>query len=189
LKFQSVEKGLVKSAMLAAAEKRKLLKDELLKVEEKRQQDRTQVASEYEDVTLANEIVNKRRNKSLRKGSITPSGASSTAPASSSSSNQQKVSRRQSAKRTSVPNALVSSQPVPGQVEQEQDDEEDDSQSNPIHHTSSSTLPIQPEGVHSSIPPAYQKLLQMGLSQEQVRPCRALPFTHPLLISHRSCIR
>jgi hypothetical protein len=176
LKFQSVEKGLIKSAMLAAAEKRRQLKEELLKQEEKRQQDRTQVASEYEDVTLANEIVNKRRNKSFRKGSLTSSGSASTAPSTTSSSSSptspQKVSRRQSTKKATggVPaNSLASSsssQPVL---------EDENSQSNPLHTSSSPALPMEPEGVHSSIPPAYQRLLQMGLSQEQVCPSSPLP--------------
>lgn len=142
--------------MTAAADKRKLLKDELLKVEEKKRQERNQLASEYQDVALADEIVNKRRNKSLRRGS---NPSSSTSP--SSPNNAQKVSRRQSAvvngnrsKNANTTSSLNS---------------EEDSRDNPIHNNSSpETVTVEAEGIHSSIPPQYQKLLQLGLSQEQV---------------------
>lgn len=156
LKFQSVEKGLVKTAMSAAADKRKILKDEFLKIEEKKQQERKLLASEYQDVTLADEIVNKRRNKSIRRSS---NPSTNTSSPSSSTSNTPKVSRRQSA----IQNGKRSNNNLNTSFSNE-----DDSQDNPIHESSPETVPMEAEGVHSSIPPQYQKLLQLGLSQEQV---------------------
>lgn len=145
--------------MTAAAEKRKQLRDEFMKIEAMKQQERNALASDFEDVALADEIVNKRRNKSLRRGSNTSTNASvtnSTAP--TSGSPNKGVSRRQSTgKRTNNPSSPSMS---PSVTSNPDDDQEDTS--NPI--------PMTTEGVHSSIPPQYEKLLRAGLSQEQVPP-------------------
>lgn len=175
LKFQSVEKGLIKSSMNAAIEKRKTLRDELTKIEEKKQQERTQLEKEYEDVALADEIVNKRRNKSSRRASNGSTTSSSTGEQTTtgggSNTTQPKATRRQS--------ALAASSSSSNKTK----NEENVQSNNPIITSSSSTTasttttmesprenhPMEsPQGIHSSIPPQYQKLLQLGLSQEQV---------------------
>ena len=166
LKFQSVEKGLIKTAMAAAAEKRKQLRDEFMKIEAMKQQERNALASDFEDVALADEIVNKRRNKSLRRGSNTSTNASVTNSTAATSGNLNKgTSRRASTgKRTNNPSSPSMS---PSVTSNPDDDQQEDSTSNPI--------PMTPEGVHSSIPPQYEKLLRAGLSQEQVPPFTLCP--------------
>jgi hypothetical protein len=151
LKFQSVEKGLIKTAMTAAAERRKALRDEFMKREEKKQQEREVLASDFEDVAMADEIVNKRRNKSLRRAS-NPLTTPASAAASGTAGNSSKASRRLSGKRTNHNSSSPSVAMNP--------EDDNDSQDNPMTVTA--------EGVHSSIPPQYEKLLRAGLSQEQV---------------------
>jgi hypothetical protein len=160
LKFQSVEKGLIKTAMTAAAERRKALRDEFLKIEEKKQQDRHALASDFEDVAMADEIVNKRRNKSLRRASNTSATSTTGTSAAGTTGNSSKASRRLSAvssgKQTNNNSSSPSLSPSVAM------NLEDDPQDNPMTVTA--------EGVHSSIPPQYEKLLRAGLSQEQVLP-------------------
>lgn len=148
--------------MNAAAEKRKVLRDELTKIEEKKQQDRNQLEKEFEDVALADEIVNKRRNKTSRR-------ASSGSTSSDQVDSKPKTTRRQSA----LAGNNLSSNSTNNSNNNNNSKENNDgtTQNNPILTSPESPredVSVESQGIHSSIPPQYQKLLQLGLSQEQV---------------------
>ena len=159
--------------MNAATEKRKALRDELSKIEEKKQQERSQLEKEYEDVALADEIVNKRRNKSARRASADSATSTST----DQPDNKSKVTRRKSAL-TGTNNTSSNSGTNSNNKNKSNLNDEEVVQTNPIISSPESLreeVSLEPQGIHSSIPPQYQKLLQLGLSQEQVRISLLLP--------------
>jgi hypothetical protein len=167
IKLQSAEKGLVKNAMAKSEELRAQRREALVSRVEAVKEEKEKQVKELEEAELAEEIVTKRRNKSLRRASAGSSGGGGS------------IRRR----------SLVSGQgqaqgsPTPANASPKEQPELLSSTSSPLifadPKTSSSPpppapVPLSPPAASSSstfaIPPQYQKLLNVGLPRDVVSP-------------------
>ncbi|CAE7668395.1 unnamed protein product, partial [Symbiodinium microadriaticum] len=70
LKFQSVEKGLIKSAMAAAAEKRRVVREELQRGLNDQEEERARIDRDAVEVAVMDDVVNRRRVAKGRRASM-----------------------------------------------------------------------------------------------------------------------
>jgi hypothetical protein len=163
IKLQSAEKGLVKNAMAKSDEFRAQRRDILLSRVEAVKEEKEKQVKEMEEAELAEEIVTKRRNKSLRRASTGSSGGGSIRRRSLVPSQQSQGQGSQS----------------PANVSKEQpDDASLSSTSSPLFADPKPSppppapVPLSPpvdsSPASSVIPPQYQKLLNVGLPREVV---------------------
>lgn len=185
LKFQSVEKGLIKSAMAAGADRRRQVREVLQSSYDKQEEERARIDRDAEEAAVMDDVVNKRRSKPNRRHSL------STVTDGSKQNATRRMSRRQSSgtnvgsssantSRHSAPpppseeTSLVVS-PLAGLQEQE---------------SSEAGIVVISNGAGSNMPPQYQKLLNIGLAQEQVtyidhQPMTRLYLTRSTQVKHK----
>ena len=181
LKFQSVEKGLIKSAMAAAAEKRRVVREELQRGLNDQEEERARIDRDAVEVAVMDDVVNRRRVAKGRRASmgsgVGGEGAVSGKPA-------RRMSRRQSSGRESsgsgssrqvvsasgTPASPGDSVAVRSPVIAEGGEDEGSIVVSPItqhHHEEVGGAGGKGEG--GGMPPQYQKLLNIGLAKEQVK--------------------
>lgn len=169
LKFQSVEKGLIKSAMAAASDRLRQVREELRRDVDQLDAERARIDKDAEEVAIMEDVIVKRRAKPSRRHSqgATAMDGGSGAASKSNSRLSKKMSRRQSsggnignsAGGASASPTLV---PLPDPV----GTEEEVVSPMATESRNSSEANITPSD--PIIPPQYQKLLNIGLGQEQV---------------------
>eukprot|EP00602_Paraphysomonas_sp_CaronLab_P003091 CAMPEP_0185032956 /NCGR_PEP_ID=MMETSP1103-20130426/21518_1 /TAXON_ID=36769 /ORGANISM="Paraphysomonas bandaiensis, Strain Caron Lab Isolate" /LENGTH=442 /DNA_ID=CAMNT_0027569057 /DNA_START=288 /DNA_END=1616 /DNA_ORIENTATION=- len=176
LKFQSVEKGLIKSSMATAVEYRRKVREGIERVTSARDQEREQTVKDAEEAAGLEDTVVKRRIKSGRRHS------SSSLAVPGEGGRPARLSRRQSAGQSSQ---TSSTPPAPSQTPSPDPSQTSSSPAPPppppppppaatsTEDTNSSTVvetTVSPmTSSATAIPPQYQKLLNIGLSQEQVK--------------------
>jgi hypothetical protein len=169
IKLQSVEKGLVKNAMAKSEELRERRREVILKREEVQKEEKEKLVKEIEEAEMAEEIVTKRRNKSLRRAS----NGSATGGGGGGSSRRRSL--QISGHQTPAAPTKPLDQPPPEILS---------NTSSPIFSDPAASPPAPPppppppapvpdssaSAAATPLPPQYQKLLNVGLSQEMVPP-------------------
>lgn len=164
IKLQSVEKGFVKNSMVKAEEFRSRRRELLVKRDEAIKEEREKQVKEVEEAEQADEIVTKRRNKSMRRsstGSSNGGGSIRRRSLHSGTQNTNSSTKESSDVLTNTSSPLYSENstpppppPPPAPV--------------PVSSEPSSSSSGGSAAATSSIPPQYQKLLNIGLSQDVV---------------------
>lgn len=186
IKLQSVEKGLVKNAMAKSEELRERRKEAILRREEVQKEEKEKMVKEMEEAEMAEEIVTKRRNKSLRRAS----NGSATGGGGGGSSRRRSL--QTGGQQTSAPTKSIDQQPL----------EILSNTSSPIFPDPAAPPPPPPPPLPAPVPtssidppasapsstplpPNYQKLLNVGLSQEMVTSPAPLPLTTLPQVKHK----
>lgn len=169
IKLQSVEKGFVKNSMAKGEEFRAKRREILLKRDQTIKEEKEKQAKELVEAEEADDIVTRRRNKSLRRASTGSTGGGGSLrrrSVQSGAQNPQAAMTKDSSgdvlSNTSSPLYSDSSPPPPAPVPTS----DPSSSSSPTSHTATTSTSSS-----STIPPQYQKLLNIGLSQDVVSAC------------------